>query len=202
MKQKNQSYKAIILTLLSLFGIAQIAHANENNLLAGTWSSQCAPNDTGNFMIETFKFTKNSANYSVKTYDDSVCKKHISTLTTYRDFKLGKLTSKSSNTRNLDYTFKSVTMIFTNPSAVADANKLPGYYGFTNWKLNQSKEILGLKRVNTSNPEHTQGEKFYTIVKIDQNKLYMGDYSSGAGTSDRTRLSVIYSVPFISENRE
>jgi hypothetical protein len=201
MKQKRLKYKAIIFTMLSLLSIAQIANADENHLLAGTWSSKCASDDVGSFIIETFKFAGKSASYSVKTYSDSVCKKPISTLETYRNFKLGESTGELANNRKLDYIFKSVTMTFTDQSSVADANKLPGYYGFTNWKLNQPKEVSGLKRMNTSNPEHTKGEKFYTIVKIDKNKLYMGDYSSGAGTSDKTRLSTIYNIPFIKEDK-
>lgn len=197
MKQKNLKHQAIIFTLLSGLSVTHIANANENHLLSGTWSSQCASNDTGSFVIETFKFSGQSASYSVNTYRDALCKKHISTLATYRNFKLGGLIDKLADTRKLDYVFNSVTMTYANQSAVAYANKKPGYYGFTNWKLNQSKIVSGLKRIATSNPEHTKGEKFYTIVKIDNNKLYMGDYSSGAGTSDKTRLSAIYKVPFI-----
>jgi hypothetical protein len=201
MKQNRLKYTAIISTMLGLLSIAQIVKADENHLLAGTWSSKCASDDSGNFIIETFKFADKSASYSVKTYSDSACKKHISTLATYRNFKLGESINKLADTRKLDYTFKSVTMTFTDQLAVANANKLPDYYGFTNWRLNQPKDVAGLKRVNTSNPEHTKGEKFYTIVKIDKNKLYMGDYSSGSGTSDKTRLSTIYNVPFIKEDK-
>jgi len=201
MKQKRLKYKAIVSTMLGLLSIAQFANADENHLLAGTWSSKCASNDSGSYIIETFKFTDKSAIYSIKTYSDSACKKHISTLATYRNFKLGESIRELADSRKLDYIFKSVTMTFTDESVVADANKLPGYYGSTNWKLNQPKEVSGLKRMNTSNPEHTKGEKFYTIVKIDKNKLFMGDYSSGAGTSDKTRLSSIYNVPFIKEDK-
>jgi hypothetical protein len=70
MKQKCLKYKAIIFTILSLLSIAQIANADENHLLAGTWSSKCASDDAGSFIIETFKFADKSASYSIKTYSD------------------------------------------------------------------------------------------------------------------------------------
>jgi hypothetical protein len=197
MKLIRMSYRRLFLTTLSLLSVAHISLADENNLLTGTWSSECASNDAGSFIIETFKFANESATYSIKTYSDSACKKHISTLDTYREYTLGEAVKGMPDTRKLDYTFKSVAMTYTDLSSVAAANQLPGYYGFTDWKLNQSKDVSGLKRINSSSPEHSKGERFYTLVKKDKNKLYMGDYSSGAGTSDETRLSAIYNVPFI-----
>jgi hypothetical protein len=196
MKQMSLKYPILSLILLCF---AQITMAAEDHLLFGTWSSKCAANDSGNFIIETFHFVDEAATYSVKTYSDSVCKKPISTLTTYRSYNLGD--SDSADIRKLDYVFKSVTMTYKNKSAIADANKSPGYYGFTDWQLDKAKDVSGLKLSNSSSPERTDGEKFYTIVKIDKNKLYMGDYSSGAGTSDKSRLSAIYKIPFIKEDK-
>lgn len=184
---------------ISLLGISQVTFAeNDNDLLTGTWSSACASDHSGNFNREIFNFKGDEATYSIKTYSDSSCKTLISTLKTDRTYQLGDVISGLDN-QKLDYTFKSVTMTYHNAAILASANKAPGYYGFSDWKLNQSKVISGLKKTPSSDAEHAQGEKFFTIVKIDGNKIYMGDYDSGAGTSDQTRLSRIYTVPFIKE---
>lgn len=181
-----------------LWVTCQVSLAENNKLLTGTWSSACASDDAGNFNIETFVFSGNSATYSVNTYRDSGCKHAISKLTTYRIFKLGRLVPKLANTRKLDYTFKSVTMTYTSPAAVAVANK-NGDYGSRDWTLNLPKNVSGLKRAKSSSPEHAKGEKFYTLVQIHKNKLYMGDYGSGTGASEKGRLSTIYNVPFIKQ---
>jgi hypothetical protein len=187
--------KILLLTMLTSLNIATISQADENSLLAGTWSSKCAANNSGGFTIQTFNFTGNAAAYSVNTYSDSDCRKQISDLISNRTYLVNG--PFKSGARKLDYVFNSVTMTYTDPSLVQAANAIPGYYGFTNWVLNQPKDVTGLKRIGSSSPEHAKGEKFYTIVKIDKDILYMGDYSSGAGTSDATRLSLIYNVPFI-----
>jgi hypothetical protein len=187
--------KILLLTILTSLSVASISLADDNSLLAGTWSSKCAANNSGGFTIQTFNFTGNNAAYSVNTYSDSDCRKQISDLISNRTFSLGG--PFKGDTRKLDYVFNSVTMTYTDPSLVQAANAVPGYYGFTNWVLNQPKDVTGLKRIGSSTPEHAKGEKFYTIVKKDNDILYMGDYSSGAGTSDATRLSLIYNVPFI-----
>ena len=197
MKQKHITLFFVGLNFLAL---NHACLANENHLLTGVWSSKCASDGTGNFNIETFKFSGNSANYSINTYRDSACKKPISSLKTYRDFKLGAKVNGLPHTRKLDYVFNNVTMTYTDSSVIKEANISPGYYGFTQWKLNQPHDVSGQKRTPSSSPEHSKGEKFYTIVKIDNDKLYMGDYSSGSGASDKTRLSAIYNVPFIKHN--
>lgn len=193
--------KSILLTTLALISLAftSSAFGNQNNLISGTWSSECASDNSGHSMTETFYFSGSTATYSIKTYSDMECSAPLSTLTTYRKYKLGNAVPGMANTRKLDYVFNSVTMTYHSQEAVAAANKAPGYYGYTNWKLDQSKDVTGLKKMSGSSSEHAKGEQFYTIVRIDNNKLYMGDYDSGAGTSDKTRLKAIYEVPFIKQ---
>ena len=191
--------KSKILTALALILLAftQVSCGNQNHLINGTWSSECAPDDSGHSVIETFHFSGNTATYSVKTYSDTTCSVPISTLITYRNYKLGEAVPGMVNTRKLDYVFNSITMTYNNQETITSANNSPGYYGYTNWELNEPKDVSGLKQMNSSSPEHAKGEKFYTIVRINNNKLYMGNYDSGIGTSDKTRLNAIYEVPFI-----
>ncbi len=183
------------LTIMITLMFSSIAHASE---LSGTWSSKCAADESGNYNIETFQFSEHTAIYAVKTYSDPQCSHKISTLQTYRNFELGKPVAGLLQTRKLNYTFKSVTMAYNDSAAVKAANQAKDY-GFDSWVLNYPKEVAQLKRNNSAYPEHSRGEKFYTIVKIDKNQLYMGDYGSGKGDSEATRLSQIYKVPFIKE---
>ncbi|MDR3492478.1 MAG: hypothetical protein P4M12_10665 [Gammaproteobacteria bacterium] len=185
---------------LYLLGASQLSFANNNHLLTGTWSSVCAIGDDGKFLIETFVFKNNSAQYSVKSYEDTTCKNLLSTLVTERTFTLGDLIPHSDNIRKLNYIFKSVSMSFSNKSLVTTANSGSGYYGFNNWVINQAKDVSGLRKTSKSDKEHAKGDRFYTIVKIDKNNLYMGDYASGDGASEKTRLSSIYKVPFIRQD--
>lgn len=182
-------------TLLSALVFSSIAHANE---LSGTWSSICASDGSGKYNIETFEFSEHTAIYAVKTYSDAKCSQKISTLQTYRNYELGKPVTGLPQTRKLTYTFKSVTMAYNDPAAVKAASQAKDY-GFDNWVLNSPKEVAKLKRNTSTEPEHYQGEKFYTIVKIEKDRLYMGDYASGKGDSEATRLSQIYKVPFLKE---
>lgn len=191
-KKINLLFCLLCCTFYSSFVLAN------SHLLVGTWSSTCARDDQGTYNIETFNFSKYRAIYSIKTYADSKCTKPISTLSAYRRYKLGEPISGMKNTRKLDYVFKSVTMTYNNPKAVTLANQNQ-YYGFTHWKLNRPKVVTNLKRNKEASPEHASGDKFFTIVKIEKDRLYMGDYASGAGTSDKTRLSKIYNVPFIKQ---
>ncbi len=193
------------LLILAVLLICQLALAgshdkqkanNANQLIAGTWSSVCAPDDDGNYIIETFIFSANSANYSINTYRDAYCKQQLSKLTTYRNFILGDKVPNLVNTYKLDYVFNKVTMAFTDSRAVTMANKSKSY-GFSNWVINQARNVSGMKRDKTASAEHAVGEKFYTIVQIQKNKLYMGDYASGTGTSAKERLSSIYNIPFL-----
>jgi hypothetical protein len=202
MKQKLVEKILLLVFMVCALGISQTSLADENHLITGTWSSACAAGDAGNFVIETFKFAGHSATYSIHTYRDAACTQPLSTLTTYRTFKLGDSVPGLADTRKLDYVFHAVTMTYLDPSIIVEANKSPGYYGFTNWVKDQPKNVANLRRTSSSTPEHHKGEKFYTIVKITSDKLYMGDYDSGAGDSEATRLSAIYKVPFIKAARE
>jgi hypothetical protein len=169
------------------------------NPLLGAWSSRCAPDGSGNFNIETFQFKKNEATYSIKTYYDSNCNNKISTLSTQREYKLGERLPGTADIRKLDYIFKSVYMTYNDQAAVNKANQSRNY-GFSNWAVNQPQNVSHLKLSPSASPEHANGEKFYTIVKITTDKLFMGDYDSGKGDSDHTRLSKVYPVPFIKES--
>ncbi len=193
---RNKLLKGSILLLC----ISTSCHAASNKPLQGTWSSKCASDGSGNYNIETFVFKNQNAIYMIQTYSDASCHHKISTLNTYRNYKPGKAVPNLANTKELDYTFKSVTMTYNDPSAVNQANKSEDY-GFSNWKINESKEVAGLKRNASAYPEHAQNDKFYTIVKIEKDKLFMGDYASGKGISPNTRLSAIYNVPFNKSNQ-
>lgn len=183
------------LLLTCIFTVCEAAPVDS---LQGTWSSKCAADGSGNFNIETFVFKPKNATYSIKTYKDASCTQKISTLDTYRNFKLGNAVPGLANTRELDYDFKSVTMMYNDSAMVNQANQSK-YYGLSDWGMNQPKEVAGLKQNNSAFPEHSRGEKFFTIVEIENDKLLMGDYASGKGVSADTRLSKIYDVPFYKE---
>lgn len=191
--------KCLLLIIICLLSCAQVSYAEDaNKLLSGTWSSKCASDDTGRYNIETFKFSGDTAAYSIKTFTDSACKKLISTMTNHRTFKLGDQVS-ALQAHNLDYTFKSVTYAVNDKGLLKEANQPPGFYQYTHWQLNQARDVSGLKKFASSTIEHEKGKQFFTIVRIEGNKLYMGDYSSGIGDSENTRLSALYNVPFIKQ---
>lgn len=195
MKYKNKLLLGVFLSFL-FYGSFVLA---DNDGIIGVWSSACAKDDQGNYNIETFRFSKNNnAVYSIHTYADAQCQEPLSTLSAYRSYQLGEPVAGMENTRKLDYVFKSITMTYKNPQSVAKANKNKNY-GFSDWKLNQPKIVTNLKRDKEADREHAMGDRFFTIVKIEKDRLFVGDYASGTGKSANSRLSKIYEVPFVKQ---
>lgn len=189
-------------TLIIFLGLSTLtsAFASMNSSLEGTWSSVCAKGKDNHYVRETLKFSGNSVIHSINNYADPGCYNPRSSLITFRTFKLGAPVAGLANTRKIDYVVHSVTMTYKDPSMIAPANASPGYYGFTNWKINQPKEISNLKRtINSNRAERAKGEKIFAIVKVDKNKLYIEDYNSGSRTSEATRSTAICKIPFKKE---
>jgi hypothetical protein len=157
--------------------------------LAGTWVSDCTIAGPWNIKGNRV-YNDVSTTLQVTFYYDKTCFTAWGR-TNYEDsYSVGENVANSTTTKNVDFTSRSGTLTITNDAEIADANE-GSLYGYTDWKLNEAKDILGRKFNVNSVAERGVGSVDYSIVKIEGNKLYNGDNDTGDGTTPEKRPTAV-----------
>ncbi len=152
--------------------------------LTGTYASDCL---LGVKLIR--KFVGDVQTLSINYYSDNACGELIMQDTTSATFKIGDAMPGMTNTYKIDFTQTSLCRTPKTAAVVAEANSKSGF-GYNDWTIDVPKDIAG--RSSSNGAKQTEnGATIYSIFKIDGEKYYIGDKTTGDGTSVDKRPSVI-----------
>lgn len=149
--------------------------------------------DNGYFSQKGLLFDSSAATYlyGYLYYDDAYCTVEALTFYTFGTYSVGSTNSVGTE---LNMTVQRVTSTPKN-STEATVNNIDVACGFSNWVANVEKNITGL--ICYGNQVAAAGSTTYQIFKIENDKLYLGDLSSGNANSPTTRPTLMGTTDFV-----
>lgn len=157
----------------------------KTSIIDGIWKSDCIA--SGDFSTQ-FVMTNSSAVSRLETffYADKVCDTLGVLDTTEREFLIRTLVPNSSDIYEIDFTSQRSYREYLTTDAVNGANEI-GDYGYFDWTINVPKDVTGKPESEINSAVSGQGEKLYTIFRIQDDSFFSGDLSTGNGLSEANR---------------
>lgn len=159
--------------------------------LEGVWKDSCQQvkqdGDLKN-QISTFTFSGDTVTIERVDYLDENCNTKSSTLILNGTFTTSGESDIIPGVKNIDYTIISIQAKFQSSFGVDYVNDLK-FCGYSDWKLNVTKDITGVPGINS------KGDKLYDIYKIeDSNKLYIGSNEAVGAPTRPVNLRDFYAT--------
>lgn len=165
----------------------------------GHWVSECKKIDYRNFHFNWYiEFEKNGY-YQYKASINkeklvrsalisnvSNCNNPIKIYRSEEKFtKINKMENKKRFT--IDFTIASIKKSYNNDQLISKANKSK-FYGYTDWKVGEYKEVSGLKKTDDSFTEPRKGSLWFDLMALDGGNLRFGKYITNEKEGRTTEL--------------
>ncbi|MGE0174024.1 MAG: hypothetical protein AB7T49_14600 [Oligoflexales bacterium] len=168
--------------------------ADEFNALLGgdKWATDCILQESNAAIVyeyRTIQFKDNKAIVSFDKFYDPRCQEGIFTTIYTSSYSLGKFADYLNVPTGfeIDYVYLSAQLIQHNQAQLDSYNDL-GAYGYTDWVLNEPKDITGRAFGTTSTDAvAAAGELDYDVIAIADGYMTIGLTESGDGKSTVTR---------------
>lgn len=151
--------------------------------LSGAWQQPCTY-DPDNDIYDQYTLTinGNSFGWDGSSYEDAACSISAFSLHSQGTFLVGseKILTSGDTVKEIDISPASANMTLHDDDSVLAFNFI-AMCGKTDWAKEVAVNIFSCTEFKDV------AEKFYDIYKIDGNKIYFGDDSTGDGLSSQTR---------------
>lgn len=159
--------------------------ASKSPEFVGIWKSECLVTASSSLQV----VMTNDANKSLLDlyyYSDDSCSTLFTLDSNERTYSIGVAVPHLPSTYEIDFTLGKTYRTQKSAEAVDFANSIQNF-GFNDWAVNVPKDVSGRQEVGNSHVVGLEGEKLYTIFKVEDEKYYGGDQSELDGTSEANR---------------
>ena len=197
MKNKLTNLRAIIVSIL--LGIVLSAcsgtdmDAFEADLL-GTWKTSClysSSRDT--YALLQKSYDNNELSGDIKVFADADCSQPLYTITYAGTYNVGQeiILTSGKRVRAIDFVFSQWMESPDNVEMRDDFNN-SNYCGKTDWVAGELVDV-------TNCSDFLGSDKQFDIVSIESDRLFLGDFSTGDGTSADNRPTQLESVHYLKQ---
>lgn len=161
------------------------------NLLNGTWDSDCGLASNGSIDRSTLIYSRPSFESAGTIFADQNCLVPSFTQRSIGTYSEGDATTleDGSIVRDIDYVVTNITVTWFQASDVAAFNTA-ALCGITNWAVGVSVDITGC---STLLPGRTFPESIFDIYAISDGQLFIGE---GNGTTEADRPNTLLARPY------
>ena len=152
--------------------------------LPGLWKTKCEVEASNK--IETWTFTETISTIQHSIFSDENCQIPSRELIYTYDYDIGELIPNLTNTFEIDYTLKELKIKIRNLEGITTANT-EAWYGYTDWVLDEEKSILDRGFSPTSAPQTSAGKVYFSIIKVEDSKLFPPDYNTADQSTENSR---------------
>ena len=164
--------------------------------LQGQWLGDC---QTDRIDLFGFKSKKSKYTYEGKQniregywYLDEDCKSVGQIQRAVFTFVVGEEVSRETDIRKIDYKHISSTLENKEAGIVEVANKAK-LFGYSNWTIDTPLDVTG-RKINENTEASMSGNLIYDLFKIDGNKLFEGDGTTGDRNSEAMRPKLLNNI--------
>jgi hypothetical protein len=155
----------------------------------GVWQIKCAK--TGNsYFTRIYEYTVDRRKKTVQYFTDEKCEKLSSERVIEQTFKMGKSAwyTGIDGAVEVDMIYLSMEVAYYSESVIDSLNARAAW-GYTDWQAGVPKGIEGRRYADDRSAEPYAGDMEFSILAIKDNKLLLGDPSTGDGKTELSRAS-------------